>query len=657
MSSTCAPYGTWKSPIDLQTLFERPSPPLYPRYYHGAFYWLEARSKEAGRHVLLRRDSDGVEHCLTPRSFNIRTRAHEYGGQCFAFAGEDVYFSNFEDQRIYVQSLTSGAPPRPITPSHYADGARGLYADFVVSDDASHLVFVFEKEYDDRENVNTIAAIALSELGPETTDVEPVILAAGADFYANPVVAENPRRLAWMQWDHPNMPWDSAEAVVAEFHGLALGVPTVVAGGDGRAVCQLSYAPDGLLYFAMDGDDGSDVTGFWNLHAYDSAGVRRITSDAAEYGAAHWIFGERRAVWCGPSRVAAVRTVAARDELVDVDVHTGTATARCEGYTQFARLAPGAHPGTVLAIVASPTQTPALVQIGERDDPPRVLWQDETLLDQKDMSLAEAICYPTRDGQHAHAFFYAPENSAYTAPPESKPPLMVMVHGGPTSRSSAVLALDRQFWTTCGFAVLDVNHRGSTGYGRAYRQALRGQWGNLDVDDVADGVRFLIREGRVDGSRICIRGKSAGGYAVLRALTCYPELFAAGASYYGIGNLVTLTETTHKFEAHYLDGLLGEAYATGVARAPTSAYYQRSPVHFLDALRSPMILFQGLDDRVVPPAVSREVVEALQTRQIPHEYVEYPDEGHGFRRSVNRIDALRRESAFYARVLGLGDDT
>jgi dipeptidyl aminopeptidase/acylaminoacyl peptidase len=261
------------------------------------------------------------------------------------------------------------------------------------------------------------------------------------------------------------------------------------------------------------------------------------------------------------------------------------------------------------------------------------------------------LAYPTRDGSEAHAWYYRPVNHRYRAPAEELPPLLVMVHGGPTARCDSSLNLLRQFWTGRGFAVLDVNHRGSTGYCRQYRQALQNKWGVIDSADVADAVMYVTREKMADPRMVCIRGGSAGGYVVLRALTLFPDLFCAGASYYGIGNLVTLMEFTHKFEARYLDGLLGEAYHGRLSDRPGTPYFDRSPIHQVSRLKSPMIIFQGLDDNVVPPRLAHELVDTLEQGGVMHQYVEYAGEGHGFRNQDTRVDSLQKEASFFVRVI------
>lgn len=648
-----APYGSWRSPLDLERLFAQPSPPLYPRHHRGCLYWVEARAAEGGRSVLVARAPDGAERCLTPPEFNLRSRVNEYGGRCHAFGGDQVYFTNFADQRIYRQPLDGGAPV-PLTPARNADGSLGMYADLQVTPDGRWLLAVCEREYEDRENVHSIAALRL-DLGDLAA--EPLHLVTGCDFYAAPAVSPDGRRLAWVQWNHPHMPWDASELACCDDLPAALAAgrvadPRVVAGGPGCSVGGPVYGADGTLYFYMDREAGPEdpAADFWNLHCLRGGRVARLTDDRAEYGLPQWVLGEDR--YCLPDsrRLVAVRSLPEGDELVEIEPRSGRRRVLPSGFTQFAQPAPGPG-GGILCTVRSATVPPALVLLSPDGDY-RPLREAEPLLPAAAVSVAEHLSFPTRDGGMAHGYFYPPRHPEYAAPPRDRPPCLVMVHGGPTSRAEPGLAYFKQYWTTQGYAVFDVNHRGSTGYGRAYRQALLGRWGELDADDVIDGVDHLVRTGRVDPGKVFIRGGSAGGYTVLRLLTRYPERFAGGACYYGIGNLVTLARSTHKFEARYLDGLLGEAFDAGRAGRPDSVYARRSPIHALDRLRCPMIVFQGLEDKVVPPELSRELVARLADRGIPHEYVEYEGEGHGFRRAETRIDALRRESRFYARLMG-----
>ncbi len=646
-----APYGTWKSPVDIKTLFELSASPAYPTWHRDRLYWIEAQPKEGGILVLMRREPDGSESRLTPPGFNVRTRVHEYGGRCFVLGNGKVYFSNFSDQRLYAQELEADARPVPLTPARFADASLGMYADLQLTPDGRHLIFVWERYYQDKENANVIGALNLDGGG------NPVVLAEGCDFYVNPVVSPDGLRMAWVQWRHPCMPWDESELWLGTLANRATGIgidhARRVAGGNRQSVCQAAFGADGMLYFSRDGDDGADaLPGYWNLYQYRDGDVAALTADAAEYGYPHWVFGETRYVPLSQGSLLASRTSESGDELVLIDDSEGTTrlSAQFQGFTQLSK---ADDSDDVVMVGRATTQSAVILRFRGADREVQVYRSADPLLAQEDISVAEPIRYPTRDGGNAFAYFYAPENSHYEGPADARPPLLVMVHGGPTSRCAHTLDLAKQYWTTIGFAVLDVNHRGSTGHGRAYRQSLLGHWGEYDVTDIIDGIEYLKQRALIDPNQVCIRGRSAGGYTVLRALTQFPNYFTAGACYFGIGNLVTLAEATHKFELHYTDGLIGETFDPRQARHPESLYYQRSPIHHMHRLESPMIVFQGLADKVVPPSVSRELVAALKDRNIVHEYVEYPGEGHGFRASNTNMDALMRETHFYIQILKL----
>ncbi len=662
-----AAYGTWESPFSLEELFSRPSSPMYPQWHGGHVYWLESRAREGGRFVLVRQEDDGSETTITPEGFNVRTRVHEYGGRCFVLSGEHVIFSHFTDQRLYRQRLDPFAVPEPLTPSRNADGSVGRYADLEASADGTLLVFVYECQRGDGPPSNSIGAMRLDPRNGALPLREPTELVTGHDFFANPVISPDAQWLAWVQWDHPSMPWDSSAvlcgAVRVGTERIVLEDVTVVVGGDGHGVCQLLFDGDGSLYFAMDrqGVPESDPGNFWNIHRFRDGGVRRVTADLAEYGEPHWVFGHRRLTGIGRGELLAVRTGARGDELVRVDVASGAARALAGDFLEFSQLSPAsravendaASGRRVLMIAADAHNEPALLDVDVDGGGVRVLKRPPAVMKAVDVSAAQPLRYTTGDGVSAHAYFYAPRNSRFEPLPATRPPLLVVIHGGPTARSTPAFNVAKQYWTTLGYAVLDVNYRGSSGHGRAYRQGLLGGWGEVDVDDIVAAVRYVVEQGYVDGERVCVRGTSAGGYAVLRLLTRHPDAFRAGACYYGIGSLITLAELTHKFEAHYIDGLIGEAFDASSAAAPASRYRSRSPIFEMHRIRSALIVFQGKEDKVVPVEVAREVVETLERNAIAHEYVEYAGEGHGFRIAATRADALARETAFYRRVLQL----
>ena len=644
-----APYGAWRSPLNMKLLFEQPSSPMYPQYYQGRYYWIEERAREGGRLVLVRLDPDGTEICLTPEGFNIRTRVHEYGGKCFVFGNGCIYFSNDSDRRLYIQPFDTNVPARSLPDATTKSPA---YADLQLSPSGRYLLAVMEVFYDDAENQNALVGIDLNSNEP----VEPEVLVQGADFYANPIVDKTGGRLAWIQWNHPYMPWDRSELFLANIVDSDTEIKIIkterIVGGMESSVCQLGFYGDDLV-FTMDKENPVEpCEDYWNLHCYRGGLVRRLTCDNKEYGVPHWVFGETNHAATNDSTLLAKRIAEYGDELVRIERLTGRQTPIDTEFDSFKQLCRGGTSGEVLLIASSPIEAPQMVALNVNGGVTRVKSVD-ALIGKEEISIGTSIEYPTRDGDVAHAYYYVPQNTKYSAPADQRPPLLVTVHGGPTSRTTHSLDLSRQYWTGIGFALLDVNHRGSTGYGRRYRQHLLGEWGRVDIDDIVDGIDYLINQSLVDPNKVFIRGKSAGGYAVLRALTEYPQKFCAGACYYGIGNLSTLAAVTHKFEARYTDRLIGEAYDGERAKSVDSEYYKRSPIHFMFKATSPMILFQGLEDLIVPPDVSREVVSVLAAQNIDHEYVEYPGEGHGFRKSATNIDAIQRETRFYRRILGL----
>jgi len=644
---TTASYGFWTGLFDVKALFEKPPAPMYPNAHGGCCYWLETRAEEGGRVVLMQRDGEGAERCLTPEGFSLRSRVHEYGGCPYTLHGGLCYFVNDGDQRVYRQALAGDAPPAAVTPDAGAGPVR-RYIDLNVTAAGDFLVCVMEQEAPSGENRNMLAAVRL-EAGAAHP---PQVLHSEHDFYANVVLDPERARLAWFHWDHPYMPWDRSRAMIASFtdgpEGPRLEDPRPVAGGGETSVCQLAFDDDGDLLLAIDGESApGEPNDYWNLYRWRDGDCAQLTSDELEYGAPHWVFGDRRYVPLA-DHVLAVRTGADGDELVAVDKHGGgVERIACDAVDirQLSR----AGPGEALMVMAAPDRSPTLTRWKHRRLTP--VKGVHELLPADAVSRPQAVRFATGGGDTAHAYFYPPCNPDHRAPEGEAPPLLVMVHGGPTARCSNALDLTRQYWTGLGFAVLDVNYRGSTGYGRAYRQALLGGWGVVDTEDVAKGVEHVAGRGWIDPERVFIRGRSAGGYAVLSALTRYPDSFAAGACYYGIGNLVTLAQITHKFEGRYTDRLIGEEYDPERADDPDSRFHSRSPIHDVSAIRCPLIVFQGLEDKIVPPDVSREIAGALEAQGLDHDYVEYPGEGHGFRTSAANIDALERETGFYRRVL------
>ena len=622
-----APYGSWKSPITAE-LIASGTIGLGQIALDGAdTYWVEMRPAEGGRSVLVRRIADGRTIDVTPAPFNVRTRVHEYGGGAFCVAGGTVCFSHFGDARLYRQD--PGAAPRPLTPE-----APRRYADLMIDQKHGRVICVCEDHSaPGHEPVNTLVSISLDG------DTAPLVLTAGGDFYSSPRLSPDGTRLAWLTWNHPNMPWDSTELWLGDVEaGGSLGRRARVAGGADESIFQPEWSPDGMLYFV------SDRTGWWNLYRWRHGRSEPLCEKAAEFGLPQWVFAMSTYGFASAEQIVCAYAERGLRRLTTLDTRTLVLSPIETELTEFDGVQ--VAPGRAVFNAGSPTQALATMQLDLQTRRLEVVRRStELTVDVGYLSRPEAIEFPTEHGRSAHAFFYPPRNRDYVAPSGDCPPLLVLSHGGPTAATGSTLRLAIQFWSSRGIAVLDVNYGGSTGYGRAYRQRLDGQWGVVDVDDCVNAARYLVDRGAVDGNRLAIRGGSAGGYTTLCALT-FRNLFKAGASYYGIGDLEALAKDTHKFESRYEERLVGPY------PAQRDLYRARSPIHFTDRLSCPVIFFQGLDDKVVPPNQAEAMVAALRAKKLPVAYVPFEGEQHGFRRAATLRRALEAELYFYSRVFG-----
>ncbi len=648
---TIAPYGSWKSPITAE-LIARGAVRLMQVVLDGEdIYWLESRPAEGGRYVIVKWTSpqsgkeggQGVRSDVTPSPFYVRTTVHEYGGGDFVVYNSTVYFSNFTDQRLYVHK--PGAAPQPITPEK-----AFRYADAVIDPLRNRLICVREDHtVAGREAVNTIVSVKL--------DGDPdggTVLVSGNDFYASPRLSPDGSKLAWLTWNHPNMPWDGTELWVAEIaQDGSLTNAQRVAGGPTESVFQPEWAPDGTLYFV------SDRTGWWNLYRWPSSRLRHtspvshhgrgvggegLTQLRAEFGQPQWGFGMSTYAFISEREIVCAYNQQGVWHLARLDTVTKKLEEIETPYMEISYVR--ANSSHIVFRGGSPTEMLSIVRLDPKTHRYEVLRRSSDLtLDEGYLSRAQPIEFPTEGGKRAYAFFYPPKNKDFQAPSGEKPPLLVFSHGGPTSATTSTLKLEIQFWTSRGFAVVDVNYGGSTGYGREYRERLKGQWGVVDVDDCVNAAKYLIEQGLVDGERVAIRGGSAGGYTTLCALT-FRKFFKAGASYFGVSDLEALDKDTHKFESRYNRSLIGPYPER------RDLYYARSPLHFADKISCPVIFFQGLEDRVVPPSQSEMMVEALRKRGIPVAYIAFEGEQHGFRKAENIKRALEAELYFYAKVFG-----
>ncbi|HXG21473.1 MAG TPA: S9 family peptidase [Methylomirabilota bacterium] len=620
------PYGSWKSPIT-SDLIVAGTVGLGQIQLDGAHVcWIEARATEGGRNVVVCWTPDSRASDVTPSPFNARTRVHEYGGGSFVVSRGVVYFSHFPDQRLYRQ--TENEAPQPLT----AAGAM-RFADAVIDSRRHRLIGVCEDHTaPGKEPINSLVGVDLTT-GVVTT------LVSGSDFYSSPRLSPDGSRLAWLSWSHPNMPWDKTELWVGEFTSDGqIGQKRHVTDGGAESVFQPTWSPDGVLHFV------SDRTGWWNLYRWRDGYVEPLCPMEAEFGRPQWVFGMSTYAFVAPDRLACAYSSQGTWRLALLDTTTHQLTPVATPYTEISDVR--ATPTHIIFVGGSPTEPASIVRLDVATQQYTVLRRATTFtLDSGYLSSPQAIEFPTEHGLTAHALFYPPRNRDYTAPDDERPPLLVKSHGGPTAAAQTTLNLGIQYWTSRGIAVLDVNYGGSSGYGRAYRDRLKGQWGIVDVDDCVNGARYLVEKGLVDGNRLAITGGSAGGYTTLCALT-FRNFFKAGASHYGICDLEALAHDTHKFEARYEESLVGPYPAR------RDLYRARSPIHFTERLSCPVIFFQGLDDKVVPPNQAEMMVAALRAKGLPVAYLPFAGEQHGFRKAENIKRALDAELYFYSRVFG-----
>jgi len=631
------PYGAWPTRLPSSRITAGSTRLSQPRLDADHVYWLEGRPSEGGRQVVVRQPLDATRspEDVSPAGMNVRTRVHEYGGGEYCIQGGRLCVVDFADGRIHT-----GRPGGPLTPIT----AAGVgYADLVLDPSGDWLVCVEERDTGGREPENRLVAFRLPGLDATAGVLEPIVVMAGHDFVSSPVFSPGGDRLACLVWDHPDMPWDAtALHVVGWSKDGPTGTPRSRTEGERTSIFQPGFTPDGRLVSV------SDRSGWWNLYVETETGPRPVCPMAAEFGRAQWVFG--MSSWAAESddRLLCAVSSGGRDRLTRVSLADGARADLGLDLCEVGGLR--VLDGTACFLGASEAGPPAIYSLDLETRALRCHRSASDLeLDPADIARPEAIEFPTRDGARAYAFYYPPTHAEVTGPSDERPPLLVKTHGGPTSGAQPGLDLRIQYWTQCGIGVVDVNYGGSTGYGRAFRDSLKGQWGIVDVADACAAARFLADAGRVDGGRLAISGGSAGGYTTLCALT-FTDVFHAGASHYGIGDLEALARDTHKFEARYMDSLVGPYPER------RDLYRERSPIHHTEQLACPIIFFQGLDDRVVPPNQAQAMAAALAARGIPHAYVPFEGEQHGFRRAENIETALDGERYFYSRVFGFACD-
>lgn len=619
-----APYGSWKSPISTE-LMTAQTIGLSQVVLDGVdVYWLESRPLEGGRNALMKVCPGGEPVECLPKEFNVRTRVHEYGGGAYAVFDGVIYFVNFADQRLYRQ--LPGGLPEALTP---AGGYR--YADFALDRAHHRLICVREDHTGGGEAVNTIVAVSLDEKD------NGAILAEGYNFFSTPRISPDGAKLCWLAWNHPNMPWDGTELWVADIlpEGV-LGERKQAAGGKAESIFQPEWSPESVLHFV------SDSSGWWNLYRLNGDHPEPLYPMDAEFGLPQWVFGMRTYAFLNARDILCAFTKNGLWTLARLDTERKMLTPFDLPFTAVSDIRAG--DGFAVFLAGSPSQPTGVWRFSTQAgalEPLKLAF--EPMVDPGYFSSPRPVEFPTENGLTAHGIFYPSANPDFSAPQGELPPLLVLSHGGPTGSTSSTLSYRIQYWTSRGFAVFDVNYGGSTGYGRAYRERLKGNWGIVDVDDCCNGARWLAEQGWVDGKRMAISGGSAGGFTTLAALV-FKNVFTAGASHYGVSDLEALAKDTHKFESRYLDSLVGPYPER------RELYLARSPIHHADRLAAPIILFQGDSDLVVPPNQSEMMFQAAKSRGVPTAYLLFAGEQHGFRRAENIKRAVEAEFYFYSKI-------
>jgi len=643
MKQTLA-YGAWHSSLSAADVAQTATRPGDVVVDGLDVYVGESRPREGGRAAIVKllpvRPSPAPEEVLDS-PFSARSRVHEYGGGAFSVRSGSLVFVNDTDQALYLRG--PGERPRRLSPL-LVGGQRRFAEPFIDAPRERVLSVVEEHSVPGREPENAVVALGF---GSRTGRYETLL--SGQHFYASVRLSPDGKRLAWLSWRHPRMPWDGTELWVTELDGRGLPkAPHRIAGGSAESIFQPEWDAQGGLSFV------SDRTGYWNLYRWDSTGARPLCPRPADFGVPQWVFGLSTYCTLPDGDLLCCLTESGTWRLARVSHTTGDLRLLDLPYTEYSTLR--AASGGAVLLAASPSVGTALMHFDIQTEQLSCLrgfgaWAAPNDASAASDSLARfsqpvAIEYPTSDGARSHGLYYAPANPDYQGPSDERPPLLVRCHGGPTSQATTGLNLRTQYWTSRGFAVLEVNYRGSSGYGRAYRDALRGQWGIAEVEDCIAGALYLSQRGLVDRARLCISGGSAGGYTSLAALT-FHDVFAAGAIYYGVSDLSALARDTHKFESHYLDGLVGP-YPEMKA-----LYTERSPLFHMDRLRRPVAFFHGSQDKVTPPNQATAMVAAIDRKGLPVAFLSFPDEGHGFRHAETIRRTLDGEYYFYCRIFGI----
>lgn len=634
MSKQMLEYGSWPSSLTAEQLTDGSVRYGHIQVDEGNFYWLESLPDEGGRQVIKRYAPDGRTKVMTASNFNVRSRVHEYGGGDFCIHQGNIVFVNDADQRLYSQ--TDAQPAVALTPTpEFTRSVR--YADMQFHPNGTYLIAV--KECHTADNNPHLVTNELVLIHIATGDELP--LASGCDFYAYPRFSPDGKQLTWLSWRHPDMPWDNTTLNIADITDQKLSNVKQLMDDVNESICQPSWCPDGELHFV------SDRSNWWNIYSLRDGVLNALTPMSVEFGFPQWQFGIHTYQFIDANRIAAVYTNKGKEQLCVIELDTGHIEPLELEFCHYERGIQCAD-GAIFFIAASANLDTAVYKFDIENNELSLISDKQDTKQSVSLSEAETIVFPVGE-QSAYAFFYTPTSSQYSAPDDSTPPLIVMIHGGPTGATHAAYNSGIQFWTSRGFAVVDVNYRGSTGFGRNYRDSLKYQWGIADVEDCIAVVKYLAGIGRINPEAVAIRGGSAGGYTVYRALQ-ESTVFKAGVSRYGVADLSSLTSDTHKFELHYLDRLIGswpEDEAT---------YHERSPINNTKQQEAPMLLLQGDEDAVVPLSQSQAMAEALDSKEIPYHLEILSGEQHGFRQSHNIIKALELELNFYRQVFAIKAD-
>ena len=620
-----APYGSWVSPISVDHLIGSSVGLSSVQIDGDKVYWLESRADERGRASLWRRLLSGGEPVeVTPSTACVRDRVHEYGGGEYHVSGGTVVYSEFSDGRLYA--VRDDTAPRPITP----EGAL-RFGDIRVHPDWDLVLAVREDHSGVAEPINTIVALDLD--GPNSDGG--TVLCSGADFYSTPELSAN-GRLAWTQWNHPNMPWDSTTIMIGSLSSRVITDNQAIAGGTGESALQPRWLGEKLIF-------ASDRTNWWNLYLWSDGQVEPLHETEAEFCAPQWTLGQRPYAIIDDDHLLCTVNRSGEQSIAVLQISSGTLRSTASPGVATTSLDVGGR--CAAAVLSFPDRPAALALLDlDRDawDIVRSSFKISIPIDA--ISLARRVSW-TSEGREVHGYFYPPVNTNWQAPAGTLPPMITLIHGGPTGFASPEFKIGYQFWTSRGFAILDVNYSGSAGFGREYRDRLKGRWGVVDVHDCISGTLAMGAERLADPARLAIRGGSAGGFTALAALTM-SNVFNAAISQYGIADLEALAKDTHKFESRYIDSLIGPY------PEDRHLYLERSPINHLDQLSAPILLLQGTEDMVVPPEQAEMLAAAARRRGLPVALIMFEGEGHGFRKAETIKAAIEAQIYFLGRIFG-----